>query len=202
MKSRSRSRRSGVCRSTDLHAAEGDWPVKPKPPLSGREGVGFVSALVPVSPSQGGRPGRGILLYTACGHRRALPRRLGDVVRGPAEYMVLSQWRFADYVVADPNYVGHLSLQMSILSRLLRCCAPGSRSTSGPQGYRHQAWQLGGDSRHRRPRPRRTAACNTPGRWASTSPGGRYRSTRSSHWRSALGATVVVNAVDRSGILP
>ena len=32
----------GVCH-TDLHAAEGDWPVKPKPPFTpGHEGVGFV----------------------------------------------------------------------------------------------------------------------------------------------------------------
>ena len=31
---------SGVCH-TDLHAAEGDWPVKPNPPfIPGHEGVG------------------------------------------------------------------------------------------------------------------------------------------------------------------
>jgi D-arabinose 1-dehydrogenase-like Zn-dependent alcohol dehydrogenase len=36
---------SGVCH-TDLHAAEGDWPVKPKPPfIPGHEGVGFVAAV-------------------------------------------------------------------------------------------------------------------------------------------------------------
>ncbi|HHP7238695.1 alcohol dehydrogenase catalytic domain-containing protein, partial [Longibacter sp.] len=35
---------SGVCH-TDLHAAEGDWPVKPKLPLiPGHEGVGYVAA--------------------------------------------------------------------------------------------------------------------------------------------------------------
>jgi alcohol dehydrogenase, propanol-preferring len=34
-----------VCH-TDLHAAEGDWPVKPKPPfIPGHEGVGFVSGV-------------------------------------------------------------------------------------------------------------------------------------------------------------
>ncbi len=34
----------GVCH-TDLHAAEGDWPVKPKPPfIPGHEGVGQVAA--------------------------------------------------------------------------------------------------------------------------------------------------------------
>ncbi len=36
---------SGVCH-TDLHAAEGDWPVKPNPPfIPGHEGVGEVVAL-------------------------------------------------------------------------------------------------------------------------------------------------------------
>lgn len=36
---------SGVCH-TDLHAAEGDWPVKPSPPfVPGHEGVGDVVAL-------------------------------------------------------------------------------------------------------------------------------------------------------------
>jgi len=36
---------SGVCH-TDLHAAEGDWPVKPAPPfIPGHEGVGEVVEL-------------------------------------------------------------------------------------------------------------------------------------------------------------
>ena len=36
---------SGVCH-TDLHAAEGDWPVKPNPPfIPGHEGVGYVAAV-------------------------------------------------------------------------------------------------------------------------------------------------------------
>ncbi|HEX7550480.1 MAG TPA: alcohol dehydrogenase catalytic domain-containing protein, partial [Candidatus Methylomirabilis sp.] len=36
---------SGVCH-TDLHAVEGDWPVKPNPPfIPGHEGVGKVVAL-------------------------------------------------------------------------------------------------------------------------------------------------------------
>ena len=35
----------GVCH-TDLHAARGDWPVKPKPPFApGHEGIGRVSAV-------------------------------------------------------------------------------------------------------------------------------------------------------------
>ena len=38
---------SGVCH-TDLHAAEGDWPVKPTVPfIPGHEGAGIVAALGP-----------------------------------------------------------------------------------------------------------------------------------------------------------
>ncbi len=38
---------SGLCH-TDIHAAHGDWPVKPKPPfIPGHEGVGIVTKLGP-----------------------------------------------------------------------------------------------------------------------------------------------------------
>ena len=37
----------GLCH-TDIHAAHGDWPVKPSPPFTpGHEGVGIVTALGP-----------------------------------------------------------------------------------------------------------------------------------------------------------
>jgi propanol-preferring alcohol dehydrogenase len=38
---------SGVCH-TDLHAADGDWPIQPKPPFTpGHEGAGVVASLEP-----------------------------------------------------------------------------------------------------------------------------------------------------------
>jgi propanol-preferring alcohol dehydrogenase len=38
---------SGLCH-TDIHAAHGDWPVKPTPPfVPGHEGVGTVAAIGP-----------------------------------------------------------------------------------------------------------------------------------------------------------
>ncbi len=38
---------SGICH-TNVHAAEGDWPVKPEPPfIPGHEGVGEVVKLGP-----------------------------------------------------------------------------------------------------------------------------------------------------------
>ncbi|SEE62435.1 alcohol dehydrogenase, propanol-preferring [Arthrobacter alpinus] len=59
---------SGVCH-TDLHAAEGDWPVKPSPPfVPGHEGVGEVVALGDgvTSLSVGDRVGNA-WLWSACG---------------------------------------------------------------------------------------------------------------------------------------
>lgn len=59
---------SGVCH-TDLHAAEGDWPVKPTPPfIPGHEGVGEVVALGDgvTNLSLGQRVGNA-WLFSACG---------------------------------------------------------------------------------------------------------------------------------------
>jgi len=60
---------TGVCH-TDLHAAEGDWPVKPQPPfIPGHEGVGYVVAVGEGVKNilEGDRVGVA-WLYSACGH--------------------------------------------------------------------------------------------------------------------------------------
>ena len=57
---------SGVCH-TDLHAAEGDWPVKPNPPfIPGHEGVGYVSAVGAgvTLVKEGDRVSEGVLILT------------------------------------------------------------------------------------------------------------------------------------------
>lgn len=100
---------SGVCH-TDLHAANGDWPVRPVPPfVPGHEGVGFVSATGAgvTQVKEGDRVGVP-WLHTACGtcpHCNtgwetlcAKQKNTGYSVNGG----------FADYVLADPKYVGRL----------------------------------------------------------------------------------------------
>lgn len=100
---------SGVCH-TDLHAADGDWPAKPQPPfIPGHEGVGSVVAV--------GRDVTGVKegdrvgvpwLHTACGHCRhclASWETLCDLQQNTG-YSV--NGGFAEYVLADPDYVGHL----------------------------------------------------------------------------------------------
>ncbi|HEX5145066.1 MAG TPA: alcohol dehydrogenase AdhP, partial [Mycobacterium sp.] len=60
---------SGVCH-TDLHAAHGDWPVKPTPPfVPGHEGYGTVVALGPeVDDLAVGDKVGNAWLWSACGH--------------------------------------------------------------------------------------------------------------------------------------
>ncbi|HTQ72358.1 MAG TPA: alcohol dehydrogenase AdhP [Acidocella sp.] len=115
---------TGVCH-TDLHAAEGDWPVKPNPPfIPGHEGVGHV-----VGVGQGVRHVKegdrvGVpWLYTACGH---CPHCLGGWETLCEEqqntgYSVNGS--FAEYVVADPNYVGHLPDNISFTEIAPILCA-------------------------------------------------------------------------------
>src|SRR5260370_31831380 len=60
---------SGVCH-TDLHAAQGDWPVKPQPPfVPGHEGYGTVVALGEgVDDLKVGDKVGNAWLWSACGH--------------------------------------------------------------------------------------------------------------------------------------
>lgn len=100
---------SGVCH-TDLHAADGDWPVKPQPPfIPGHEGVGTVVEV--------GRNVKGVKegdrvgvpwLYTACGHCRHCMGGWETLCTEQQNTGYSVNGGFAEYVLADPNYVGHL----------------------------------------------------------------------------------------------
>jgi len=97
---------SGLCH-TDIHAAHGDWPVKPKPPfIPGHEGIGIVEELGPG------------VHHVAVGDRVAMPW-LGYAC-GTCDYCV-SGWEtlcleqkntgysidggFAEFVKANSHYV-------------------------------------------------------------------------------------------------
>lgn len=99
----------GVCH-TDLHAAEGDWPVKPQPPfIPGHEGVGFVCEVGEgvTSVKEGDRVGVP-WLYTACGHCRHCVGGWETLCCEQENTGYSVNGGFAEYVLADPNYVGHL----------------------------------------------------------------------------------------------
>lgn len=100
---------SGVCH-TDLHAIDGDWPVKPKLPLiPGHEGVGYVAAAGKNVKNVKEGDAVGVpWLYSACGtcdHCITGWETLCEQQEN-AGYSV--DGGYAEYVIADPQYVGHL----------------------------------------------------------------------------------------------
>ena len=115
---------SGVCH-TDLHAAEGDWPVKPNPPfIPGHEGVGYVSAVGAgvKHVKEGDRVGVP-WLYTACGCCRHCLGGWETLCEQQQNTGYSVNGGFADYVVADPNYVGHLPKNIGFLEIAPVLCA-------------------------------------------------------------------------------
>ena len=115
---------SGLCH-TDIHAAHGDWPIKPSPPfIPGHEGVGIVDRL-----------GAGVREVRE-GDRVAVPW-LGSAC-GACEYCA-SGWEtlclqqtntgysvnggFAEYVLADAKFVGHVPDAIDPLDATPLTCA-------------------------------------------------------------------------------
>jgi propanol-preferring alcohol dehydrogenase len=114
----------GVCH-TDLHAAEGDWPVKPSPPfIPGHEGVGFVSAL-----------GRGVTgikegdrvgipwLHTACGKCDYCTSGWETLCEAQQNTGYSVNGGFAEYALADPDFVGHVPKDADFIAIAPLLCA-------------------------------------------------------------------------------
>jgi alcohol dehydrogenase, propanol-preferring len=114
----------GVCH-TDLHAAQGDWPVKPSLPfVPGHEGIGRVVAV-----------GAGVTLvklgdrvgvpwlYSACGHcEYCLSAR--ETVCPDAQFGGYTRnGGFAEYILADPGYVAHIPADLSAEAAAPLICA-------------------------------------------------------------------------------
>lgn len=100
---------SGVCH-TDLHAADGDWPVKPTLPfIPGHEGVGFVAALGKgVSGIKEGDRVGVPWLHTACGQCEHCITGWETLCDSQQMTGYSVNGGYAEYVLADPAYVGQL----------------------------------------------------------------------------------------------
>ena len=99
----------GVCH-TDLHAAEGDWPVKPEPPfIPGHEGVGHVVAVGEGvhHVREGDRVGIP-WLYSACGHCEHCLGGWETLCESQRNTGYSVNGGFAQYALANADYVGHL----------------------------------------------------------------------------------------------
>ncbi len=100
---------SGVCH-TDLHAANGDWPVRPTLPfIPGHEGVGYVAALGAgvKGIKEGDRVGVP-WLHTACGYCEHCITGWETLCDGQQMTGYTVNGGYAEYVLADPGYLGQL----------------------------------------------------------------------------------------------
>jgi propanol-preferring alcohol dehydrogenase len=99
----------GVCH-TDVHAWHGDWPVKPKPPfIPGHEAIGRVVALGSdvTAVKLGDRVGVP-WLYSACGHCEFCLQAWETVCAGAKFGGYTQNGGFAEYLLANPDYVAHI----------------------------------------------------------------------------------------------
>jgi propanol-preferring alcohol dehydrogenase len=115
---------AGVCH-TDLHAAEGDWPVKPRPPfIPGHEGVGqIVAAGTGVKHVKEGDRVGVPWLYSACGHCRHCLGGWETLCTEQQNTGYSVNGSFAEYVVADPDYVGRLPANVGFVEVAPILCA-------------------------------------------------------------------------------
>ncbi|HUN43183.1 MAG TPA: alcohol dehydrogenase AdhP [Acetobacteraceae bacterium] len=114
----------GVCH-TDLHAVEGDWPVKPTPPfIPGHEGVGHVCAVGAgvKHVKEGDRVGVP-WLYSACGHCEHCLAGWETLCEQQQNGGYSVNGGFAEYVIGDPDYVGHLPANVGFVEIAPVLCA-------------------------------------------------------------------------------
>lgn len=119
-----RTEACGVCH-TDLHAAHGDWPVRPALPfIPGHEGIGLVTAVGAgvTLVREGDRVGVP-WLYSACGHCEYC-LSAWETVCAEAQFGGYTQHGgFAEYILADPRYVAHVPSGLTATAAAPIICA-------------------------------------------------------------------------------
>jgi len=114
----------GVCH-TDLHAARGDWPMKPTLPfIPGHEAIGLVAALGSgvKNVKEGDRVGVP-WLHSACGDCENC-RAAWETVCAYAEFGGYTKnGGFAEYLLADPHYVARIPAGLSPVEAAPLICA-------------------------------------------------------------------------------
>jgi propanol-preferring alcohol dehydrogenase len=115
---------SGVCH-TDLHAAEGDCPVKPRLPFTpGHEGAGIVVALGPgvTHLKDGDRVGIA-WLHCACGHGEFCLSGWETLCPEQKNSGYSVDGSFAQYTLAHADYVGRIPNGLSFVDAAPILCA-------------------------------------------------------------------------------
>jgi propanol-preferring alcohol dehydrogenase len=115
---------SGLCH-TDIHAAHGDWPVKPNPPfIPGHEGVGIVTATGPGATLH--KEGDRVAipwLATACGHCRHCVAGWETLCEAQQNSGYSVDGTYAEYAVADDGHVVDVPDEISSLDAAPLTCA-------------------------------------------------------------------------------
>ena len=115
---------TGVCH-TDLHAADGDWPVKPKPPfIPGHEGAGIVVKLGPgvTHLREGYRVGIA-WLHSACGYCEFCRTGWETLCHAQQNSGYSVNGSFAEYALAQADYVARIPEQLSFVDAGPILCA-------------------------------------------------------------------------------
>lgn len=100
---------TGVCH-TDLHAVEGDWPVKPSPPfVPGHEGVGIVEAVGEgVTNVKVGDTVGNAWLWSACGHCEHCRTGWETLCEQQQNGGYSVDGSFGEYMIVDATYAAVL----------------------------------------------------------------------------------------------
>src|ERR1700730_6107065 len=100
---------TGVCH-TDLHAADGDWPIKPAPPfIPGHEGAGIVAAIgAGVTGLKEGDPVGVAWLHDACGACEHCITGWETLCESQHCSGYSVNGTFAEYTIGAAAYVGRL----------------------------------------------------------------------------------------------
>lgn len=115
---------TGVCH-TDLHAATGDWPVKPAPPfIPGHEGAGVIVKVGAgvKAVKEGDRVGVP-WLHSACGTCEFCLTGWETLCKQQSNTGYSVNGSFAEYVLVDPNYTAHLPANIDFNSVAPILCA-------------------------------------------------------------------------------
>jgi alcohol dehydrogenase, propanol-preferring len=115
---------SGVCH-TDLHAADGDWPVKPTLPfIPGHEGAGVVAALgAGVTQLKDGDRVGIAWLHSACGHCEFCLSGWETLCPEQKNSGYSVNGSFAEYALADAAFLGRIPDSLSFRDAAPILCA-------------------------------------------------------------------------------
>lgn len=115
---------SGVCH-TDLHAIEGDWPVKPSPPfVPGHEGVGIVEAVgAGVTNIAVGDTVGNAWLWSACGHCEYCRTGWETLCEQQQNGGYSVDGSFGEYMIVDATYAAILPSDVDVTEVAPVLCA-------------------------------------------------------------------------------